>query len=197
MRRLNYVALFVLVETALVSASMAISKTQTGWNAKLDKGEVAISFEAVGQPSFLKVHGKSERGLRGTLENKGDSVSGFGVFSLESLETGIDLRDQHMKNKYLEVNKYPVTKLTLDPIPLHKATAEIPFHGTLELHGQKKPIGGTVTLNPDNSKLRANFSFTLKLSDFHIEPPSFAKITIQDAIKISVVGTFPIQVAER
>jgi polyisoprenoid-binding protein YceI len=161
------------------------------WKVDLSKGESEISFEAIGQPSFLKVHGKGH-GLRGNLEQKGNVIAGTGLFSVDSFETGIGLRDQHMK-KSLEVTKFPVAKLVLDPLPAGALEKATPFRGMLELHGEKKNVTGSVKLSAADSNLQASFQFTVKLSDFQIEAPSFAKITIRDEIKVSVEGTFPFQ----
>src|SRR4051812_12504401 len=59
----------------------------------------------IAQSNALEVRGKATRA--------GDSVSASNVaLKLDSLKTGIDLRDEHMKKKYFETDKYPEAVLT-------------------------------------------------------------------------------------
>jgi len=188
MKKTIWVGLTVFLGLSFFSFNAFGGKSR--WNADLSKGESEISFDGIGRPSFVHVHGKSSHGLQGTLEDRDNAVSGFGVFSLASLETGISLRDRHMKT-CLEVEKYPTSKLMLFPIAFPGSETQSTFRGTLELHGQKGIVNGIVKLRATGNGLRAHFSFPIKLSEFHIVAPSFAKITLQDSVQISVEGNFP------
>jgi polyisoprenoid-binding protein YceI len=104
------------------------------------------------------------------------------------------MRDKHMKEKYLEVEKFPRAELTIQkvtlPLSLKQAGASlpgVPFQGILKLHGLEKPVFGTMTLKHDgDSSASVDAAFSLKLTDFGIQIPSFAGITIADQVEIKI-----------
>lgn len=151
-----------------------------------------VEFLAVGQPSALKIRGKLEDGksLGGKLEIVEGKLQGKAQVKLESFDTGINLRNQHMKEKYLEVPKYPESTVTLKPITLSgdttKATYEWsgPFEGTLKLHGVEKPIKGDLKVSKADEKWKGSFSFSFELSDFGIDVPKYLGITVSKAVSV-------------
>src|SRR5262245_18665278 len=72
----------------------------------------SIEFNATGWPSALRIHGKG-KGPDGTLTVTESAVTGSVAVDLGSLETGIALRDRHMKENYLQVDRYPKAVLNL------------------------------------------------------------------------------------
>lgn len=156
----------------------------------------STEFRATGHPHVLHVVGKGS-GPSGDIHVTDKVASGVLNFDLISLDSGIEMRDEHMKNKYLEVGKYPKAQLTIAKLQLPQEIAgkpfvitEAPFQGTLLLHGVSKPIVGTVTLKGDGvNALALDSKFSLKLSDFGIEIPSYAGVTIADDVQVNVVST--------
>jgi polyisoprenoid-binding protein YceI len=163
------------------SAFAAIQKIQaTG-------GEV--DFLAIGKPSFIKIHGTGAPS-KGTISLDGEKISSELEFDLDSLNTGISKRDEHMKTKYLETSKYPQAKLELKSVtPLKGWSLQKPdlkdaeFEGILTLHGQSQPVKGKFSIN---DKLAADVSFKIKLSDFKVDIPTFAGVTVADDVEINV-----------
>lgn len=174
--RIVTLLLTLLFNAPLWAALMAIST---------EKGKV--TFEAIGRPSMLKVKGEGE-GLQSALSLDNNKVSGEVLFDLERLDTDIALRDDHMKNKYLEVGKYPKAKLKIQDLTVpggFKVTdtiAKQTFKGSLELHGVTRDVTGEFTLA--DQKISAKFD--IKLSDFKIDIPSYMGITIADVVKVEV-----------
>jgi polyisoprenoid-binding protein YceI len=164
---------------AKVAASTSFKSTPA-------QGEVA--FEAVGKPSFLKIKGKGE-GPEG--EVKIDSgVQGTFKFKMASLETGISMRDTHMKEKYLQVDKFPMAELKIEGVekfdPNKAEEAALPFKGTLTLHGVTKPVTGQVDIKKKGNGFSVKAQFDTKITDFAIDIPSYSGITVADAVKVSV-----------
>jgi len=168
------------------------------WKIDLDKSKGAVEFDAVGRPSALKIHGKGE-GPTGsfTMEVKGNEVLVTGVanFTLNSLETGIQMRNEHMKKKYLETEKFPDAKLTLtqwkisaspqtDPLSLKDQTLQ----GVLFLHGVEKPVTGKINIERAGTTATFKAEFDLKISDFNIAKPGFAGITMAEDVKVTLNG---------
>lgn len=153
-----------------------------------------VEFRATGHPSALHVVGKGA-GPVGTFAIRQDTVSGSVSFDLQTLDTGISLRDEHMKEKYLEVAKYPQAQLTITelklPRPLNAQTTAlsgVPFQGILKLHGVEKSVAGTVDLKATNpGTLQTNANFSLRLTDFGIDVPKYMGITVADDVQVMVM----------
>src|SRR5262249_10318429 len=90
----------------------AVSVDTVVLNLKKESGHVA--FTAHGHPGALKIEGKGD-GPEGTL-SIGPTLTGGFQFNLQSIDTGIGLRTQHTKNKYLEVSKFSTATLSIEPI---------------------------------------------------------------------------------
>jgi len=171
-----------------------------GWSAgpipqklQLSSDSHRVEFLAVGRPSLIKIRGTSSRDLQAELASAGGMVSGSFQFKLETLETGIGKRDEHMKDKYLEVSKHPMAKLEIRPVALESGS-EKPFEGMLELHGVKKPVTGKVRFTEvaPSKAYSADAEFVIKLQDFAIEIPRFAGITVADEVQIQVSTKFEV-----
>jgi len=164
----------------------------------LDQGTGSVEFNAIGRPSALKIHGKGAH-PQGTLTFSGTSITGTATFDLSSLDTGINMRNEHMKNKYLEVGKYPQSKFTFTKITLpdsfkgstDQSISNVPFEGTLNLHGVDQPIKGTAKVEKKSGQLSFVGDFSIVIDDYKIPTPGFAGITM--ASKVDVEVTFNAQ----
>ena len=155
-------------------------------------GEPKVTFKAVGRPSALKIEGKSSQ-LVSKLDLEKGLLKGSMEFELKTLDTGLALRDRHMKEKYLEVEKHPLTRLELSPTALPPAllaptggTESLKTQGELTLHGVTRPGEVQAVLARKEGPLRVQSSFALKLTDFGIDIPKFAGITVAEDVTIEV-----------
>src|SRR4051812_9417558 len=82
------------------------------FDSQLIPADGSTEFLAVGKPSFLKILGKG-KGPEGTLKVVDGQASGAFTVHLSDLTTNNDMRDHHMKEKYLEVSKYPSAEFHL------------------------------------------------------------------------------------
>ena len=99
------------------------------------------------------------------------------VVSLKNLDSGISLRDNHMRNKYLEVAKFPEAILTMAKGRGGQGT------GTIKIKGIEKPVKGTYQIK--GSVVEANFD--LKISDFGITGVKYMGAGVGDTIKLTAV----------
>lgn len=161
----------LVIVCALVSLP-AYGKTVTG--------DVTFKGETVGGLVDLVAKG----GVLSCEMNEAAGVaSGSCTVKLADLTTGIDLRDDHMKNKYLEVGKFPEAKIVIKG--WKTSVTPSPFEGELTIKGQTKPIKGLAQV--DGGKLNAGF--TLSLKDYPaIGAPEYRGIGVKDAIAVSVIG---------
>jgi polyisoprenoid-binding protein YceI len=152
-------------------------------------------FVAVGRPSAMKIHGQGA-GLSGTLTVDDNSASGNVKFALDQFSTGVELRDHHMKEKYLEIQKYPTASLALDKIKLASNLEsgalkegkidKLAFTGHLNLHGITHPVTGTIDLNTSAGVTKGDGQFEIKISDYNINVPTYLGITVADTVEIRV-----------
>ena len=163
---------------------------------EMKKNNGVVKFFALGNPSAIRIDGVGT-GPEGRLEvvadEKQSKIAGQFVFEVVSLNSGIDMRDTHMKEKYLEVEKFPTAKFTLETINMdgnilkNFNKANVPFTGIMNLHGKEKAVAGIADLKSvSKDEVKVIAKFKVKSSDFNIEIPSFAGITVADEIDLEV-----------
>lgn len=155
-----------------------------------DRGKVSIL--AIGNPSALKIKGEGS-GPVGSIDLSSLELKGELEFNLDSLDTGMKLRNEHMKKKYLQTDNYPKAKLKISKISFNGQDlakdfelSNAPFEGVLNLHGVEKPILGTVSLDKKSSTLNIKANFKINMKDYAIEIPSFAGITVTEVVNVDV-----------
>jgi polyisoprenoid-binding protein YceI len=115
------------------------------------------------------------------------AVRGALKVELQTLETGISIRDRHMKNNYLEVEKGPAfATAMLEDIRIEKMEGKTVFSGMLSLHGQKKKVSGAAELQQKDGKIRVQAQFPVKVSEFEIPAPTYLGVGVRDEIQIKV-----------
>ncbi len=105
--------------------------------------------------------------------------------NLNKLKTGLELRDDHAKNKYLEVKKFPEATLVSAIGKNGKGS------GILRIRGKDSKVDGTYSLSDGNKFLKA--VFTAKLSSFDIKEINYKGVGVEDDIKVEV--TVPVSIA--
>lgn len=143
--------------------------------------ENSITFEIQGNPGFLTIEGKGGKVNFGNLRTEKGLFTGVFETNLENFDTGIELRNQHMRERYLEVEKYPTAKFWLKPVAIPKQ-GYFNFEGKLTLHGVKKKIEGVGYLKDE--KLEAKFN--IKMSDFGIKKAEYRGVGVEDKVDVVV-----------
>ncbi len=131
---------------------------------------------------------------------------------LASIKTGITMRDEHLREQYLETEKFPKATLTISnivkvegddrktPQKLESGkSAYVNAEGILALHGVEKNLQlkrVKVTYLKGSKELEAGYmfgdllkidgSFSLKLSDFQIKVPQFLLMKLSEEIEIEI-----------
>jgi polyisoprenoid-binding protein YceI len=151
-----------------------------------------VTFLATGKPGFLRINGKngSPQGSF-VIDGKKNLVNGEVTVKLETLETGISLRDRHMKEKYLETSKYPEAKFIADPLSLVNASAKtkVSLPGTLTIHGKPHPVTADAVIHVEGEKIEVQSIIETRLSEFDIAIPAYAGITVADKVVIETSFT--------
>jgi polyisoprenoid-binding protein YceI len=169
------------------------SETLVRTELSLANAQGSVRFLAIGKPSALKIQGEGPK-PEGNLFVAAGQVSGELSLALDQLSSGIKLRDEHLKNKYLEVEKFPkaVLKVTSFEYPAAWAAGKdgeisgAPFQGMLSLHGVEKPINGLISASLRSKKIDCDATFKIRITDFGVDIPKFAGITVAEDVDLSI-----------
>ncbi|HEX2679269.1 MAG TPA: YceI family protein [Polyangiales bacterium] len=143
-----------------------------------------VKFTAVG-PAGLHIVGESE-----ALQVRDDAKSLVVVAALDALATGIGLRDRHMKEKYLEVPKYPNATLSVDRAALRFPAAggkvSGDAQGDLTLHGKTKRVPFHYDVRADAGGFEVDGTMKVTMTDFGIEAPSYMGMHVKPEVEVQV-----------
>ena len=129
-----------------------------------------------------------------------DPWTGELAVELSSLDTGIELRNQHLREKYLEVGKGPdysnavLKDLHVEGIDPSTPNGKGTFSGTLRLHGTERQVKGNIEVRRSGSGLRARASFPVMLEEFAIAKPRYLGVGVADQVTVRV--TFDLTTTE-
>lgn len=136
------------------------------------------------------------KALSGSISARGDALpdlDGSLAVDLSTLDTGIDLRNQHLRETYLEVGNGPGFDMaTLSQVRVTGFQPDAPkgkrsFTGLLTLHGVTQAVSGTAHFQQTTTGLRVSASFPVVLADYRIRKPRYLGIGVKDAVQIEVV----------
>lgn len=179
-------ALSLVISAFAVSAAAAEAMV-----LDLAKANAKVDFHADGK--VLKVHGENGK-AKGNLAINGTTVTGKATVNMNDFTTGISLRDDHMKEKYLEVKKYPEATFEITEIKLPaNMSGEVPFKGNLTVHGVSKPVEGKAKLTRNGNNVKGDIEFMTTISGHKIELPKYSGIILKDDVKVKVQFNGPLQ----
>ena len=148
--------------------------------------DVRVAFHAVG-PGGLKIEGTSSEL---TVNEASDRVSV--VVPLRPLDTKIELRNKHMREKYLETDKYPNAELVVARSALKMPDAS-PISGeadgVLKLHGREHAVRFKYDARRAGARFQVNGSMRLDIRHYGIAEPSFMGATVKPEIDVTVSFT--------
>ena len=148
-----------------------------------NQGESKVVFKATG-PAGLSFEGKSN--MVSVKDNGGTIVF---TAKLDTFATGIELRDRHMKEKYLETGKYPDAILEVE-----KGKIQFPAgnsvsssaDGKLTLHGVTHPVKVTYRADGDGKHAKVDGSMRVNMKDFKIDVPNYLGVTVKPNVDVDV-----------
>jgi polyisoprenoid-binding protein YceI len=133
--------------------------------------------------------------LSGSLTSNGAHIDGTVVVDLKTLDTGISLRNEHMRDNYLEVGKgagYDTAALT--GIDLKGLNGDAPegkgsFSGMLTVHGVTRSVSGSAEVRKAGSGVRVKASFPVNLPDYNIPEPRYLGVGVKNTVQVDVTFT--------
>jgi polyisoprenoid-binding protein YceI len=118
---------------------------------------------------------------------------------LGSIDTGIDLRNEHMRDNFLETGKYPnaiykATSIQMQGKPnlAKPQTVKLISTGDFTVHGVtvKKTIPLTVDYKPATTgkpaQIKVHGKFPVPLAEHHIKRPEAVLVKLADTVFVDV-----------
>jgi polyisoprenoid-binding protein YceI len=111
---------------------------------------------------------------------------------LGTLDTGIGLRNHHLRDEYLEVprgegfDRAVLSEIRLGDVDAETFQGKTTFIGTFLLHGVKKTVAGQAEIRRDGGSVRVDASFPVAVSDFGIAKPQYLGVGVRNEVKVMV-----------
>lgn len=173
----------ILATTALLSALALPFAANAGM--KVD-GKPKVSFFATGSPGFLDIEG-----VAGEIAAADDGTKLTFTVPMKSVKTGIDLRDEHMNEEYVQVAQYPDAVLTVDKAAVQwganlgeKKQGTVP--GDFTIHGVTKPVQVQYTTQKSKTGFRVTGKFEFDVAQHGIKIPSYMGVTVDPKMRAEV-----------
>lgn len=181
--RVPVISVLILLQAAAFAVTLSMETTQQN----------EVNFLA--KSTFGDIEGITDR-ITGHVKWEGDDTLGssqvyFEVL-LDSIATGIGLRNKHMREKYLETEKYPKAiydaKLTpgwtTDEADSNKFL--VSTEGTMSIHGVDKALSISGFLTREGKSYHAQFFFSLDIADFNIGKPRFLLASMDKTVRLKL-----------
>jgi polyisoprenoid-binding protein YceI len=179
-----------------VTAAVLVLACATGHAAEVPQWRVARGDLRGTCPltvgGFFEARTASLAGALTPVPARPAAFAGALTVDLRTLETGIGLRDAHMRDQYLEVGKGEgfaaavLSDLDLGAVPAESLRARVRFTGTLQLHGVRQPVAGQADVRRDGAAVRVEAAFPIALAAYGIAEPRYLGIGVKDTVQVKV-----------
>lgn len=179
-----------IARTTFAGLVAAVLSTAPALAAPAVTGTPKVTFVATGGMLIPDIEGTTS-GL--TVANDGTAL--LFTVGLGGLTSGIDLRDQHMREKYLDSPKFPVATLKIERSALtFPATSgekkKGKAAGTFTVHGVSQPVNVGYALVKTNAGYKVDATFNLDLLKHGIPIPEYQMISIEPGVVASAIFEF-------
>ena len=114
---------------------------------------------------------------------------------LNGLDTGIGLRNRHMREIYLETDKYPYAHYSGEVVkvdPAANGAYTVTTSGKLFIHGKEQPVTLDGLVTPQGGDYRVQYKFDVKLPDYSIEVPTLMFLKLSEIIQLELDFTLKV-----
>ena len=184
-RALRWTSLLVVVGTAQLSAQ----------EYHLDhEGERRVVFES--RAAIERFEGVTERidgfvVLDGAGLREGTSFPDSELYfevDLASLDTGIGLRNRHMRDNYLEVERFPYATFSgaVSEVSASGAGWLVLSRGVFTVHGVEQPRSLECSVRSDGAGYLVECGFGVNLGDHDIEIPRVMFLKLAEDVRVAI-----------
>ena len=179
----------VLPFALLFSLALSFVSAQVQ-NYRIVPEESTLSFDASAQ--VHKVHGVSSD-FSGTISGDPKDITAAKItirLDPKNFDTDNDKRDKVMRQKSLEIDKYPFIEFESSSIQavnkelIANRPADATIQGTLKLHGIEKEIAVPVQILWDEHQLAAQATMDVNLDEFGIFRPKVLFFRLQEEVNV-------------
>jgi hypothetical protein len=132
--------------------------------------------------------------ISGTLTPAAAAGAFTGDLSVElsTLDTGIGLRNEHLRNGYLEVGRGQgferavLSEIRLPDVEPQGFEGKTRFTGTFAVHGIKRAIEGQAIIHHEGRAVRVEARFPVTVSQFGIAKPQYLGVGVRDQVDVLV-----------
>jgi polyisoprenoid-binding protein YceI len=170
------IAAFIAIGALGVASPLAAK-----WKAQ---GEHSVFFHCSGPAGLaFDAKGKDVR-----VNDSGEAIDV--VVGVSDFDSGISLRDKHMKEKYLDAPKFPTATLHVEKSKLtfpkdgKKVSAEA--EGKLTLHGVTHGVRFSYSAEGTDKAAQVTGSMKINMKEFGVEVPSYLGVTVKPGVDIRV-----------
>lgn len=179
------------IAIGVLAAVAALSGTASAGNEKyrVSGGQVVVVCPLTVGGGF-EARTQAVTGEVSLAADQPGSLGGALSVDLRTLTTGIGMRDRHMKETYLQVENGPgFEKATIEDIKIEKLDGKTTFNGTLVLHGERRPVTGSATLERKDGGYKVQAEFPVRVSEYKITKPTYLGVGVRDEITIKIALT--------
>ena len=177
-----------VLRPALVAALLLLpGAALAGMRIETTIAPPAVKFNANGEPGALDIDAKT---ADCAVADDGTTLT-FTV-KLDTVSTGIDLRDEHMKEKFLQTAQYPDAVLKFAKAAIvwptetgKKVTGTL--DGTFTAHGKDEAVKVKYDVQRTKTGWKVTSSFPFNSSNHGIEVPAYLGITVDPAMTAKAV----------
>ena len=173
--------------TVMLAVSLPVEAQEASW--RVVTGEVRVvcpltvggSFAATTTAVEGAVSVDTAGGLQGAIE-----------VDLTTLDTGIGLRNTHLRDNYLEVDRGPdfaravLSAITLDGEDPRTFEGETVFNAMFLVHGVEHPVSGVAELDRTLDDVEVVARFQVSLADHAIQAPRYLGVGVRDQVRVEV-----------
>jgi polyisoprenoid-binding protein YceI len=181
-RRMIYFAALVLgIASNGASADMLL----------VTSGDIRVTCPMTVGGSFVARTTAVEGSLSSSV-SRPTKLAGQISVDLSTLDTGISLRDQHLRSEYLEVGKGDgfekavVSDIDLGGIDWEGFRGETAFTGTFWLHGTRGSIAGEAKVEQRQGAIQVEATFPISLAAYGIAEPRYMGVGVKDRVEAKV-----------
>jgi polyisoprenoid-binding protein YceI len=174
--------LIICFQTSIFPTTLSVDTTQNN----------EVNFLA--NSTFGKIEGITNE-ISGYVKWEGDDTLSTSEVNfevpLDSIDTGVGLRNKHMREKYLETEKYPKVIYTGKLSGWGKDQADsnkylVSTEGKISIHGVEKPLSISGYLTKNENMYHVQFFFSLNIKDFNIDKPRFLLVSMNQILRLKI-----------
>jgi polyisoprenoid-binding protein YceI len=153
-----------------------------GYRVRERLGSIAAPNEVVGRSPAVS----------GTVAIAGGAVTAAEVsVDMTRLRTGVEPRDERMRDEGLETDRFPAASFRLTrPVPLGEVSGakavELRLPGDLTLHGVTRPLEFPVQARWDGASIQVAGGTRIRRADFGLEVPNLVGYRIEDTAVVEL-----------